>query len=147
MTAKKSNKTDRVPENVGRLMRKWRQIAGLSLDQVATKIGCTKGHLSGCENGNGNLSLPLFLDFCRAIDAPASKVLGDGMLAKHRNVDRLAAEIAKNQGAADLAWLSKLTRAEYKAAMIEARERVFLMRHQNRIRPLARKASRPTRIR
>ncbi len=31
--ARQSDKTDRAPENVGWLMRKWRQIAGLSLDQ------------------------------------------------------------------------------------------------------------------
>ena len=76
----KPKRADVVPANIGTKMRKWRGVAGMSQLEVGEKIGCTKGHISGAENGNGNFSLPLFLKFCRAIGTPASKLLGDGML-------------------------------------------------------------------
>lgn len=116
-------------EAVGRRMRKWRKAAGMSQEQVATKIGTVKGNISMAEAGKQNLSLPLFLAFCRAIDAPASKVLEERLLAKNRDVDRLAGEIVEHKGGArDLEWLARLSAVEYKAAIRAARDRVDLER-------------------
>lgn len=128
MVAKQSKKTERVPEHVGKLMRKWRMVAGMSLETVGDAIGCSKGHLSAVENGKGNLSLPLFLAFCEKVGAPASKVLEHRLLSKHRDVDRLAAEIVSVGGARELEWLASLDKAEFRMAIHAARDRVELER-------------------
>lgn len=128
MTAKSSKRTDDIPEHVGRLMKKWRNAAEMSQEQVAEIIGTTKGNISAAENGKGNLSLPLFLAFCQAIKAPVSKVLEERLLAKNQDVDRLAAEIVGHGGRRDLEWLAALSKAEYRAAIQAARDRVDLDR-------------------
>ncbi len=128
MTAKKSKKTQNVPKHVGRQMRKWRQVAELTQQEVADAIGCSKGHISGAESGTGNFSLPLFLAFCEAIDAPVSKVLEERLLAKHKDVDRLAAALVDTIGAAEIRWLAELGKAEAKAAIHGAHDTVDLGR-------------------
>jgi len=129
-----SKKTENVPEHVGRQMRKWRKVKGMTLLQVAEKIGCTKGHLSAAENGKGNLSLPLFLAYCETIGAPSSKVLEERLLAKHRDVDRLTADLVQSVGSRELLWLTSLERTEYKLAMERAHEAVEYHRAQVRSR-------------
>lgn len=109
-------------------MRKWRKAAGLTQLQVADKIGTVKSNISMAENGEQNLSLPLFLAYCQAIHTPTSKVLEERLLAKNRDVDRLAAEIVERNGARDLEWLSGLSKSEYRSAMRAARDRVELER-------------------
>lgn len=129
MSARKDEETERVPAHVGRLMRKWRNAAGMSLAQVGELIGVEKGFLSEVENGKKNLSLPRFLAFCRAIKTPASKVLEERLLARNRDVDRLAADIVEHKGGPkDLEWLADLSKAEYRIALQAARDRVDLER-------------------
>jgi len=128
MTAKASKKTQNVPEHVGRQMRKWRLVAGKTQQQVADEIGCSKAHISGAENGTGNLSLPLFLAFCEAIEAPVSKVLEERLLSKHKDVDRLAAALVDTIGAQELRWLAQLDKTEARRAIHGAHDAVDLAR-------------------
>jgi len=120
-----AKRTENVPLHVGDHMRKWRNAKGMSLEQVAEKIGCTKGHLSGAETGKGNLSLPLFLEFCKAIEAPASRVLEDPILQKQRDVDRLAGDIVKKAGLKNLRWLAELEKADLRLGLQRAKEAVL----------------------
>lgn len=121
-----AKRAETVPPHVGRLMRKWRKVAGRTLEQVANEIGCSKGHLSSAENGKGNLSLPLFLAYCEAIKTPVSRVCEDRILPKHRDVDRLAGELVTSHGTGDLEWLAALSREDFQAAMEGARDAVDL---------------------
>lgn len=38
----------------GRLLKTWRRERGMTLDQVAKKVGSHKGYISGVENGKVN---------------------------------------------------------------------------------------------
>lgn len=139
-----SKKAERVPEHVGRQMRKWRLAAGMKQVEVADKMGVSKGHISSAESGKGNLSLPKFLDFCRAIGYPASKVLEDRLLAKHRDVDRLSAAIVEQIGLSELQWLAELGKDEWRGVLQRAHEHVESLRSRPRHSREARTGGRRT---
>lgn len=130
-----SKSTENIPEHVGRLMRKWRLAAGRSQQEVADEIGCSKSHISQAETGRGNMSLPVFLAFCQAIETPASKVLEERLLARHRDADRLAADLIEKAGLAELAWLADLPRDEVRLALARAHEAVEFAQARKGRRP------------
>lgn len=130
----RAKRTERIPPNVGARMRAWREAAGLSLEAVADKIGTGKGHLSDAETGKGNLSLPLFIEFCDAIKTPSSRILGDRMLPKNRDFERTARELRDTLGNNAINWLAELSKEEARFAVARAREAVDLyrLRHPNK---------------
>jgi hypothetical protein len=97
-------------------------------------MGTGKGHLSDAETGKGNLSLPMFIRFCDAIETPSSRILGDRMLPKNRDFERTARELRDALGNQTINWLAELSREEVKLAIARAREAVELyrLRHPNR---------------
>lgn len=113
-------------------MRKWRQAAGKTMAEVGEDIGVTKGHLSQVENGKANLSLPMFLDYCRSIDTPASRVLGDKLLPKDRDIDRLIRALVKSAGLKSVRWLAELEREDLLLALERGREAVEARRYRQR---------------
>ena len=130
----RAKRTERIPANVGERMRTWRKASGKSLEAVADEMGTGKGHLSDAETGKGNLSLPLFIRFCDAIETPSSRILGDRMLPKNRDFERTARELRDALGNQAINWLAELSREEAKLALARAREAIELyrLRHPHR---------------
>lgn len=124
----RSKGTENVPSGVGEKMRIKREDAGLTLEQVARKIKTSKGHLSNAETGQGNLGLPLFIAYCKAIDTPMSEILGDGFLAKERDFERLAYDLRKLIGTDGIAWLCSLSKQEARLALERAGEAIIARR-------------------
>ncbi len=141
----KPKRARRVPKRVGISMRKWREASGLSLEQVGTLIGKTKGHLSGVETGKGNMSLPVFIDFCNAVGVPACRVLEDSILAKHEDVDRLTADLVHKAGLEKIQWLAELDKPTLNLALTRADEAVAYSRAKEDERDSAKavKAAKP----
>lgn len=121
---KDSKRTTNVPDHVGYQMRVWRESAGMSLDAVAEKLHCRKGHLSQVENGKGNLSIPLFLAYCKAIGTPPNYILGDEIMKKDADFFRLAKELRDKIGLAELKWLSGLDQELVQLALERAHEAI-----------------------
>lgn len=132
----RENRTTKVPSWLGSSMRRWRKHSKKTIEQVADEIGTHKGHLSEVENGKGNLSVPLFILYCKAIGTPASKILRDGVLPKDRDVERLAHEVSERHTLKPLQWFSTLSKEEGRIALKAAADAVDLerLRKRDRIR-------------
>ena len=83
--AKDPKSAKRIAKQVGEQMRRWRLNAGMTMEQVADKMEVSKGHISRAENAKGNLSLPMFLLYCEAIQTPVSRVLESKFLKRDRD--------------------------------------------------------------
>jgi transcriptional regulator with XRE-family HTH domain len=129
-----SKKAEHIPPHVGTLVRKWRNAAGKTQEQVADALGVGKSHISQVETGTGNLSLPKFLALCRFLGVPASRLLEDAFPPKERDLDRLTKDLAGHVGVRDLAYLAALSKPELTLFLDRGREAVEYARSRVRDR-------------
>lgn len=65
------------PAALGRVVRERRRELGLSLDDVATRAGCTKSHVWEIEKGHSvNPTIRTALALCRALQCSLNTLLG-----------------------------------------------------------------------
>ncbi|UZF93182.1 helix-turn-helix domain-containing protein [Bosea sp. NBC_00550] len=62
---------------LGSRLKRWRKGAGLTLEQVAEKIGTSKGHLSDMERGMRPVSSRWLAKIAAAYDVPEAAILED----------------------------------------------------------------------
>jgi transcriptional regulator with XRE-family HTH domain len=120
-------KADRVTAHVGAEIKKWRLARGLTQEQLGALVGRTKGHISGIENGTGNLSLPIFLDVCQKLEVPASRLLGERLTKSHRDLDEAVTALLEAVGLSEIRWLGGLSKSDAREAMARAHERITVI--------------------
>lgn len=69
--------TDAATQHPGELVRAIRQRRGLTLDELATLAGMSKGHLSRFERGEKTVSLAGLMRVAQALDTSAASLLGE----------------------------------------------------------------------
>ncbi|MEM7524106.1 MAG: helix-turn-helix transcriptional regulator [Pseudomonadota bacterium] len=70
-------------ENGWTTLKAWRKHRGMTLDQLATACGVTKGHLSEIERGLKGMSLGLRNRLAQALDAPRAALWEVDAAADH----------------------------------------------------------------
>lgn len=60
---------------IGQRIRKFRKANRLSQEQLAEKVGISVTHMSHIETGNTKLSLEVFAEIARALDARSDELL------------------------------------------------------------------------
>lgn len=63
------------PDVNGKALRRIRELMGISLTDMATRVRTTPGHLSNVESGRRGLSWPLFRRLCEELDTDADALL------------------------------------------------------------------------
>lgn len=61
--------TQLAAKQIGENLATWRKLSGLSSQQVADRVGVSRGTISRLENGDSSVSLAIFLSVCRAVGA------------------------------------------------------------------------------
>jgi len=59
----------------GRKLRWRRRAAGLSVEELATAAGCSKGHISMIENGHRDARTPTLVAIARALGCEISELM------------------------------------------------------------------------
>ena len=59
------------------IIRRYRDQAGLSQQQLADSAGCSKGFISSLEGGRSALSLDMLVQIASALDVPAETLVAE----------------------------------------------------------------------
>lgn len=96
MPRKKVTKTD---EYLGTILRHYRTVSGLSQQKLGNKMGITFQQIQKYEKAKNQLSVSLFLEYCKVLRLDPIKVLGrisDGQPIQEQNDDKHRSIIAIN---------------------------------------------------
>jgi len=79
---------DQIPHDERLLVRRERTRAGLTLDELAERIGTTRQHLQRMETGQRNISLEWLAKIAGALDVPIARLIqgGDGLTDEERDL-------------------------------------------------------------
>lgn len=64
-------------KKIGNIIKNHRRNRGWRIDDVAKKIGCSKGWVSQCENGNGMFSCQILLKLLKILEIKINDIAAD----------------------------------------------------------------------
>ena len=80
-------------KEIGKRVRHFRQVSGLSQEQLAEQIDISVTHMSHIETGNTKLSLPVLVALAEALDVRTDELLYDPVQDHNSAMRELAAII------------------------------------------------------